>query len=124
MNDLIRVLVREEIARILNDDALFRKHDSPGLEKDFTVPGDHYEDYSNLGDTNIDHGEAFSADCEVCGDTSCQCDHPGWSSSCTRNDDEENEQYYGWMKRHIAQSEQMLEAVCTKLGLKSSNYHE
>jgi len=42
-------------------------------------------DFSSLVDTNIDHDEAFSAGCAVCGDMSGQCNHPDWSPTHAKN---------------------------------------
>lgn len=100
---LIRDLVREEIAKILNDDVLVQTRiwpsDYPGLVDD---DDESLGDFSMLGNTNIDHDEAFSAGCSVCGDKSGQCDHPDWSQTCSKNNHDDEKEHNHNKKSYMA----------------------
>jgi len=84
-------------------------------------------DFSNLGDTNIDHDEAFSAGCSVCGnkDKTCGHDHGEESSYMAKPQlskikeyssklydmMEDDESLSDWMETYIAQMDHMMGAV-------------
>jgi hypothetical protein len=84
-------------------------------------------DFSNLGDTNIDHDEAFSAGCSVCGnkDKACGHDHNEGSSYMAKPQLSKIKEYSSklydmmeadeglsdWMEAYIAQMDHMMGAV-------------
>jgi len=75
MIDLLRELIREEIKKLIQDDALFRRgenpgilsrKDDPGIESDFDVHGD---------------------ECPSCGEVICVCPPPRNISAAQRADE-------------------------------------
>ena len=138
MNSLIRSLVQEEIRNLINDDTVFRKHDSRGLEKDFYVPG-----IESQHDTQGD-SDSFEMpnSCPACGtDHSGPCHNPAWdkkSSYMARPQLHRIAKYASellqmigngqevddWIESYIAQSEQMMSAVYGKLEYKNSESHK
>jgi len=93
-------------------------------------------DFSNLGDTNIEHDEAFSAGCSVCGDASNSCGHKSHKgdsymakpqlykiqeyASKLHDMIQDGETLDDWMESYIAQTDQMMGAVYHKYSYKSN----
>ena len=134
---LIRDLVREEIRRLINDDAMFMHHDKKGLETDwesyglepeFDIPGD-------VDDTQMPNS------CPICGTKHPgPCHNPAWDkkssymarpqlyriskySSELLDMIQEDEQLDDWIESYIAQAEQMMDAVYGKYEFKKSKHH-
>ena len=123
--DLIRALIREEIAGLLNDDALVGKFDAPGMLSgydEFSAP----EKYKK---------------CKSCGqshDGPCDKSHDKKTSYMARPQlhriskyatsilgmVEDGDQLDDWIESYIAQAEQMLDAVYGKLDFKNSRHHD
>ena len=84
-------------------------------------------DFSNLGDTNITHDEAFSAGCSVCGESDGSCGHSEQEdlsymarpqldkireySSKLYDMIDDGEGLSDWMETYIAQMDHMIGAV-------------
>tara|TARA_B100000131_G_scaffold293893_1_gene309561 strand:+ start:1704 stop:2120 length:417 start_codon:yes stop_codon:yes gene_type:complete len=89
-------------------------------------------DFSNLGKTNIDHDEAFSAGCSVCGNKEKSCGHHGGSymikpqlykiyeyAKKLHDMIEDGESLPDWSESHIAKMDQMIESVYHSYDYKS-----
>ena len=84
----IRDLVREEIAKLLNDDALFHQRDFPGLAPEKDYPGD------------IGPSHAMTVmSCPICGTKhSGPCHNPEHSKCHTSDEDDGRNLSYGHTK--------------------------
>ena len=123
MNELIRALVREEIARILNDDALLHNYDTPGIVDDIDDSG--LGDFSSLGDTNIDSDKADKYN----HDKKSYMARPQLYRIAKYATDllniiKDGEEVDDWIESYIAQSEQMMNSVYGKFDFKNSDYHK
>lgn len=130
---LVRALVREEIKKLMNDDALFSQRDIPGLESE----------RDDLDMMPLPSGMPSS--CPICGtDHEGPCHNParkgGRGSSYMAkpqlyrivknateifNMIEDDEEISDWMESYISQADQMLDAIHGKLEYKNSPaYHK
>ena len=102
MNDL-RLLIREMMKELIQDDALFKKAEYPGV----------LDNLDTHGDISVHHSKrSYMAKPQL--------------YSLVKNAEEilsmleDNEDIADWMESHIAQSEQMISAVHDKLSFKKS----
>jgi hypothetical protein len=99
MNDL-RLLIREMMKELIQDDALFKKAEYPGI----------LDKLDTHKDTSVHHSRSYMAKPQL--------------YSLVKNAEEilsmleDNEDIADWMESHIAQSEQMINAVYDKLSFK------
>ena len=129
--DIVRQLVREEIAKLLQDDALFGSHDDNAVLSDFDVPG------------NLGGHKDMPLSCPICGtEHEGPCHKPGHKrdkrsymarpqlygiakdTSEIFNMINKGQQIDDWMESYIAQASQMLDAVNSELSYKRSALHE
>ena len=134
---LIRSLVREEIKKLIKDDAMFRHHDQKGLESDLEFHGLEPEFVSPGDNDSLE----MPLSCPSCG-TKHQgpCHNPAWSkkssymarpqlyriskySSELLNIIKDGEEVDDWIESYIAQAEQMMDAVYGKFEYKKSKYY-
>jgi len=107
MDDL-RLLIREMVKQLMQDDALFKHSDPPGILDKFDMPGD-----SQGGDTHS--RRSYMARPQLYNISK------NASEILDMLEDEEN--ISDWMESHIAQADQMIDAVHEKLSFKKSgNY--
>ena len=125
----LRKLVREEIKKLIRDDALFKKREPGGLEPEFDIPGDD------------EHVKQMPKSCSICGTKhEGPCHNPAWdkkdhkssymakpqlyrivkNASEIFNMLEDNEEMSDWMESYISQADQMIGSVHEKMEYKES----
>ena len=112
---LIRDLVREEIIRLINDDAMFKHHDEKGLETDLQLYGLEPE-IKIPGDTDSSHRKSSYM-------ARPQLYRISKYSSELLDMIGEDEQLDDWIESYIAQAEQMIDAVYGKYEFKKSKHY-
>tara|TARA_Y100000593_G_C4247126_1_gene305277 strand:+ start:679 stop:1044 length:366 start_codon:yes stop_codon:yes gene_type:complete len=105
MDDL-RLLVREMVKELIQDDALFKNGEHPGILNKFDTPGDSHSSKDSH------NKRSYMAKPQLYSIVKNAVD--------IYNMLEDNQEISDWMESHISQAEQMIDAVHGKLDYKNS----
>jgi len=107
MDDL-RLLIREMVKQLMQDDALFKRSAPPGILDKADIPGDSSGSGGHSRRSYMARPQLYNISKNA-------------SEILDMLEDEEN--ITDWMESHIAQADQMIDAVHEKLSFKKSgNY--